>query len=362
MNRLTISAVALAAGLMLQTHAFAQIERITGANAAATPADPESAARESWRSLMAHNTVPADGCFRASYPNIVWESVECKIAAPRFHPVHIKPQDDTAQVVGNGHDYIAQSQGLIGSALGYFKATGVTSETSVGVAAYGNAGLLGANEYTLQLNTNFNKTTSVCAGHSGCNVWQQFIYASDYSGNRDGAVYIQYWMIGYGSSCPSGWDSSGSDCYKNSATVAVADIPITDLGSISLSANVTAGGNDVVTFSSGSEAYVLTAKDSVLDIASVWDQAEFNVVGNGGGSEAQFNAGSSITVYLFVGDGTFTAPTCSSGHGTTAETNNLNLGSCQASVFLEPFIQFTEFLLKPVLPPIVPIVPIIGGR
>jgi hypothetical protein len=43
----------------------------------------------------------------------------------------------------------------------------------------GGGGILGSNEYSVQLNTNFTGTTSVCAGHSGCTVWQQFIYATD---------------------------------------------------------------------------------------------------------------------------------------------------------------------------------------
>jgi hypothetical protein len=55
--------------------------------------DPESAAHDKWRTLMAHNATPTEGCFHASYPNIVWESVDCKTAQTRVHPVHIKPTD-----------------------------------------------------------------------------------------------------------------------------------------------------------------------------------------------------------------------------------------------------------------------------
>ena len=362
MNKLTITAAALAVGLLVQTPGFAQTATIDSTNTnAATTSDPESVARENWRSLMRQNPAPAEGCFHASYPNIVWESVECKVAQPRFHPVHSKRQDAMADVTGSGNDYVAESQGLIGSALGYFQTSGVTSETGVGVAANNNEGFLGPNEYTLQINTNSLQFTAACAGNSGggCTVWQQFIYSSDYSGDGVGAVYMQYWLLGWGSStCPSGYKHSGSNCWKNSPTVAVPKLPITDLGSMSLAAKVTAGGNDVVTFNYGDEAYVVTAKDSVLDIATVWDQAEFNVVGNGGGSQADFNPGSSLTVYLFVGDGTYSAPFCFGNDGTTGESNNLYLGGCQPSVFLEPFIQFTESLPRvyiPILPPIGPI-------
>ena len=91
---------------------------------------------------MTHNPESAEGCFQASYPNYLWQKTECKVAQPRVHPVHPT-------------------------------VTGVTSETGVGVAAFGGGGILGPNEYTLQINTNFTGTTSVCAGHSGCTVWQQ---------------------------------------------------------------------------------------------------------------------------------------------------------------------------------------------
>jgi hypothetical protein len=303
--------------------------------------DPESAAQGKWRALMAHNSAPAEGCFHASYPDIVWESVDCKIAQTRVHPVHIKPTD-AAEVTGNGHDYAAKAKGLITLASGGFTIKGVKSEKSVGVAAFGGGGILGPNEYSLQLNTNANDATSRCAGHSGCTVWQQFVYSPDYNVPGEAAVFMQYWLIGWGSSaCPGGWAKYGTDCYKNSAYVAAPDVPITDLGKLGLEGTATAGGNDSVVFSYGTNSYSITGKDSVLDISSVWKEAEFNVVGNAGGSRADFNSGSSITVTLLLLDGSTSAPTCVANGGTTGETNNLNLGACKAfSGF--PNIQFTE--------------------
>ena len=95
-------------------------------------------------------------------------------------------------------------------------------------------------------------------------------------------------------------------------------------------------------FTNGTTAYTLSAKDSVLDIASVWDQTEFNVVGNAGGSEAEFNSGSSITVKLAVSDGSTATPTCAANAGSTGESNNLTLGSCTATGGTTPSIEFTE--------------------
>jgi hypothetical protein len=305
-------------------------------------ADPESAAHAKWRSLMAQNSAPAEGCFHASYPTIVWESVDCKTAQTRVHPVHIKPTDAEEEIVGNGHDYVAKAKGLITLASGGFSTKGVKSEKSIGVAAFGGGGILGPNEYSLQINTNANDTTSRCAGHSGCRVWQQFVYSPDYNVPGEAAVFIQYWLIGWGSSaCPSGWGSYGADCFKNSAYVAAPDVPITQLGKLALMGTATAGGNDSVVLSYGSDSYSITGKDSVLDISSVWKEAEFNVVGNAGGSRADFNSGSSVTVALLLFDGSTAAPTCVTNAGTTGETNNLNLGSCTASGGI-PNIEFTE--------------------
>jgi hypothetical protein len=307
--------------------------------------DPEAAARDNWRDFMTRNPESAEGCFHASYPNFAWEKTDCKVAQPRVHPVHRKPSNGASEVTGNGHDYVAEAAGLITQTLGTFpKVTGVTSESGVGVAAFGGGGILGPNEYTLQINTNFTGTTSVCAGHSGCTVWQQFIYSPDYNVQGQAAVFMQYWLIGWGSSrCPSGWGSDGGgDCYRNSAYAAAPDIPITSLAKLTLSGAAVAGGNDTVVFNNGTQAYSVSGRDSIVDISSVWKESEFNVVGNAGGSRANFNSGSSVTVKVALTDGSSAAPTCVANAGSTGETNNLNLGTCSTASGTTPSIQFTE--------------------
>jgi hypothetical protein len=67
-----------------------------------------------------------------------------------------------------------------------------------------------------------------------------------------------------------------------------------------------------------------TVPDSYTDVARVWSQAEFNVVGNAGGSEAVFNTGTSIIVRAAVTDGSARPPTCVPNAGSTGESNNLN--------------------------------------
>lgn len=330
----------VAAGL---TGAFA-VSPVLAGEPAATSVDPEAVARENWRSFMTQNPASEDGCFQAAYPSYLWEKVQCKVAEhPRFHPVARKFQN--LEVTGNGNDFVAQATGLISKALGTFPTvTGVTSERSVGVAAFGGGGILGPNEFSLQINSNFTGTTAACQGHSGCTVWQQYVYAPDFAVQGEAAVFIESWLINFGSlNCPGGFESDGAgDCVINSAFTAAPDEPITALGKLTLSGSATSGGNDVVVFSNGTTAFSLSAKDSVVDIAQVWTQAEFNVVGNAGGSRANFNRGSSVTVKLALTDGSSSAPTCIANDGTTGETNNLNLHTCSTAGGSTPSIQFTE--------------------
>jgi hypothetical protein len=313
----------------------------------------EAQAHADWRETISHTSAPAEGCYQAEYPSIIWKQVGCNVAPARVHSVPPVPsrrnlslaEGGASQTTGNGHDYALSSSTLISTTTGTFPSvTGVTSETGVGVAAFGGGGILGPNEYTLQINSNFNSTTAACKNHSGCTVWQQFIYSPDYNVNGQAAVFMQYWLIGYGgSSCPSGFGSDGAgDCYRNSAAVSAPDIAATQLGNLKLSGTVVSGGNDTVTFTNGTKAYSVSGKDSVLFLATVWKQSEFNVVGNAGGSEAKFNSGSSITVKVAVNNGSTSAPSCASNAGTTGETNNLNLGSCTASSGSTPSIQFPE--------------------
>ena len=309
--------------------------------------DPEAALQAEWRDNMATIDTPDEGCFHAAYPDLFWERVECGVASPLIHPVPRSVDAETGEVTGNGHDYVAKATGLITVSTGSFATTGVTTEKGVGVPLFGGGGILGPNEYSLQINTNANLTTSACAKHAGCTVWQQFIYATDYfsfPAKGKAAVFIQYWLINWGkSACPAGWITAKPHCYKNSPLKAALDLPITDLGKIVLKATASAGGHDTVTATFGKDVWAVTTTDSVLHIASVWQESEFNVVGDAGGSRADFNKGAKVTVTLKLADGSKSAPKCVLNAGTTGETNNLNLGACKASAPLgKPEIVFGE--------------------
>jgi hypothetical protein len=77
-----------------------------------------------------------------------------------------------------------------------------------------------------------------------------------------------------------------------------------------------------------------------------WTGSEFNIFGIGGGSQADFNAGTALTVEIDLTDGTTDVPTCQARDGTTGETNNLNLKSCKARGGTVPRVRFGESLKK----------------
>jgi hypothetical protein len=302
-----------------------------------------------WRSVLKQTSTPGEGCFHASYPNLSWEKVDCSQGQPRAHTERTRHTTGEPETVGDGNDYVAYANGLIGSAAGIASiVSGVTSEKSVGVPAFGDGGILGSNEYSLQINTNDAETTSACDGHSGCHVWQQFVYATDYfiSPSHTAGIFIQFWLLDWGTSaCPSGWNQYGSDCYKNSPVGEVPDFGITELSKLELSGSATPGGSDVVTLYGPEDSYAASGNDNTLDISKVWNKAEFNVLGDAGGSEAVFSSGSAIEVTIGVGlyDGADAKASCLADAGTTGETNNLNLGSCSTwSIAPTGGIQFRE--------------------
>ncbi len=295
--------------------------------AGAAPARAADAAHEAWRATIEQTPTAAEGCFRASYPSTRWSQVACKQAPARpFLP----RRGRLGRTVGDGDDYAAGSAGLTSQATGAFpKVTGVTSET----------GLAGANDYSLQLNSNF-MLTAACggSGNANCIGWLQYVYSSGYQ-----VAFMQYWLINYGSPCPKGgWMAYGGDCYKNSAAVSAPQVAITGLSKLKMTGKAVSGGNDFLTFTSDGEAYRTSGKDSVVYLAAAWNASEFNIIGDGDGSAANFNSGSSVTVQISLLDGSTAPPTCEVNAGTTAETNNLNLKNCAVAGGTKPSIKFVE--------------------
>jgi hypothetical protein len=259
---------------------------------------------------------------------MTWTEIDCGQAPSPSGvspPVSSGGQPDT---VGNGKDYAAQSSGLISKSIGTFpKVTGVKTETDDGTS----------NEYSLQLNSNFMSGTKACKGVSGCQSWSQFVYASS-----ENSAFIQDWLIGIGTCPSSAWEDDGQgDCFKNSAAVSVPTTAITSLSTFKMSGSATSSKDSLV-FTAAGEAYSTSQADSVTNLSTAWNTSEFNIIGDGGGSEAVFNKGSSITVKIALTDGSTSAPSCVSNGGTTGETSDLTLGKCTTGSGSSPFIEFTE--------------------
>jgi hypothetical protein len=309
---------------------------------------PPAQSREAWRATIARRPTPKSGCFTASYPDPEWREVPC--GPPSRHPNPAKgPKPDT---VGNGTDFAAQTPGVISSAVGSFNSvTGVNSVR--GVVGGGTTPF--PNVFMLQLNTQFFDNPPACKGIAGCQGWEQFLFSQTQCGppgpgqlsvvtGTTACVFIEYWLLGFGSTCPgSPWISDGSNnCFFNTPSTNVPPQTIADLASLILTAT-TANGQDQVVLTTASGPPLALSNPSVLNLSQFWNSAEFNVFGDCCLSEAVFNRGSTIVVKTSIDDGNANAPSCVPNDGTTGETNNLVLVSpCTSSGGTSPAIEFTE--------------------
>ena len=258
-----------------------------------------------------------------------------------------------SQLVGNGFDDVAsETTTTVGQSAGTFPAiSGLTSETG-GQGCYG--GSFTSNCYSLQLNSNvFIGTSSYFTGSTIA--WEQFVYSNSFQ-----QLFIQYWLINYiggtRTSCPTtpppggtGWFLASPDCYANSPVLIVpgGKISATNLGKVTLSGfanSVGSPGNNIVQLCiSGGSCYSVSLTDGIVNLYQHWAQSEFNVFGDGGGSEANFNLGTSIQVStaLMTESGSAIASSCAN-NGTTGETNNLYLQGCEGNPSVSSGVSFVE--------------------
>jgi hypothetical protein len=294
-------------------------------------AAPAAQARrtELWRAAITNAAVPGQGCFAAAYPAIRWHRVACVDAPARpFLPA----QGPHGFVVGNGNDFAAETTTPISSAVGSFPSIkGLTEENNDG----------DADTYSLQLNSSY-YVAPVCQGAkdpSQCRAWMQYVYSNNSPGSGSG--FMEIWLINYGSKCPAGWGPYATDCYYNSQAVNVPNQSLAGLSDIEVSGAAVAGGDDTVKITAAKEAYAVTMPDSMIDLAGNWTTAEYNIFGDGGGSEAVFNTGTTIKVKIRLHDGSTNAPSCITD-GFTLESNNLGLNTCKAAGGKTPSITFSE--------------------
>jgi hypothetical protein len=307
---------------------------VTGlsAGSASAATQPVPHTRAAWQAAMAHVREPGRGCYSASYPALAWHAVKC-VTAPKF-PLVPRPLSRSARAagpatVGNGQDYSAQVPGLISQATGTFQnvSPGITEQGQVD-----NSGSEVANALSLQLNSQFFSGSPACSGSSdpaNCQAWQQFAYT--YQNSDVGIVFMQYWLLNYGDTCPANWYQYSGSCYTNSYAGFMSPLTASQLANVQFSGSATSGGNDEVSLSLGTgQATTVTASDSMLDLAPHWNTTEWGVFGDAGAGEAYFGANTSLEAQtaLTASSGS-SAPACVS-EGFTGETNNLNLTATPA--------------------------------
>jgi len=218
----------------------------------------------------------------------------------------------------------------------------------------------GVPSFAFQINSNIWPLSPICGGAdnpTACRAWQQFVYRSEgpplLPNQKRGRLYMQYWLFHYNNGtgrCPTGstWSADPLDstsCVRNGPP----GTPIPDHGvdymlrNSDMSARITGSpAMDVATLTIAGTAYAYSDYDSSgLYLASGWNQSQFNVVGHGSSSMAQFSAGTTINITMVVNNNTSNVPTCIMG-GTTGEINNLNRNSCAAYNFPTTEIMWSE--------------------
>ena len=328
---------------------------------------PTVVERENWRMKIIHTPLPGKGCFVAKYPETQWREMRCSPPSTKLYPPRRPGMVRTENVGGSSFmdfsanlttDHITEVEGS------FDNVSGLTSECAVqcpGQVCPANPSCSGqpSNSYSLQLNSKI-FDTQTCNGSNPvttwtitggkCQGWEQFVYSSSNSGS------IQYWLENYGppgTSCPNprgasctpgfastdGWcpfQFTPTDpvyCVVNGSNFAGAlGEPITSLNPTSATAlklRGTAAGfggstSDAVYVTEGASVFPATGNNYFPDLGSQWQEAEFNVFGDGSGDEAVFNSGTTLQVRTSVASNSWEIPTCDD-QSFTGESNNLTL-------------------------------------
>jgi hypothetical protein len=342
---------------------------------------PTAVELESWRKTILKTPRPKKACYKATYPETQWEEVPCITPPHKLYPPKRGGMIRTVIVGGAGPDFSAESSHVSEAEGSFDSVTGVTSECAVACpnqVCPANPSCTGApaNAYSLQLNTEAFVDTaapSPCSTSptpASCKEWEQFVY------DTTGSGFIQYWLITYGpagTSCPTprsglcalgipqtdGWcpfqfTATGPVyCVVNAAQGAGAPIePITSLGELKVKGSAAGvhGATDEIAITvtpTMGPAQVFTAPGNNYfpHLENLWQDAEFNVFGDGSGDQAVFNSGSTLVVRTAVDTGLTSGPGCGVA-SFTGESNNMTLsnappaaspGSLPALVFSESF-------------------------
>jgi hypothetical protein len=328
-----IVVIAIISGLSNLLHAQ-QATTATNQPTTQDNSQPADDAQLAWRKALVERRAPTTGCFKVVYPSQEWVSIPCAPLPARIKPQPMPPKLRELQRIaptpapgpaadaGNGVDFLAvATHGKIASATGSFPSVITTGEINV---ASDGVTTSRKSQFALQINSNEFKADACSGSTTGlCEGWEQFVLSND-PGSPPGVLWIQDWLLDYGSSCPSGWGlyGSGPDCFYNGQTVGAPIISnIQNLQSVWMEGVVSASGNDTVYlgWTDGVTQAIAYSQDSKLDLAANWTQSEFNVFGDLTWHQARFDPNTSIVVAqsLTFANNTAAKPLSRSSGGTT---------------------------------------------
>jgi len=284
-----------------------------------------------WQKEIGSIPTGGPGCYKADYPSLEWTSVPC---------TNVEPLPENVGGNFGDNEIRIQNPGTVSfyGFSGQFEAeTGYTGESD---SSWGNG------IYSLQGNTNQFATTF---NGNAANGWVQFVLRTDppcwfFCSTPTAVMYMEFWLIRYPTTCPGGWTQwqTGS-CYINSNAYSV---PYTGPGSFASShVNLASGiyqGQLSERYCSGISCWTTTAND-LLGLAqnNRWRDVEFNVFGRASSSQAVFNPHMSLQILVLTSVTGGTPSLACPNNSFTAETNNLNVGTC--TVYTGNYaIRFTE--------------------
>jgi hypothetical protein len=315
---------------------------------------PTAAQLDVWRQKLTETRRDKKACYTASYPDVVWHEAPCKPKTTKLFPPR-RTRAILPSIVGAGNfDFVAGVTGHISVAQGSFDPSGtvvgsecsVPCSTSTDTCAANltcNSPGAVANSFSLQLNTQFLVNAEICktaptpGSWGSCQGWEQFVYESD------GAGDIQYWLAPYGpmgSTCPSGFSpfqyaptatdpNPPLDCFDIAGDSAPVNAAVaTALPQIVVTGAVAgvSGPTDTITVFVNGQGGSGPGDDLFTDLGQIWNQAEFNVFGDGNNAQAVFSSGSTVIPRVGATSGATSGPTCEFT-SFTGETNNLTLGN-----------------------------------
>jgi uncharacterized protein YjbI with pentapeptide repeats len=276
----------------------------------------------------------------------------------------------TTSETGAGDDWVGiDPSGTIGADSLTFSLSGFGSETdNCPNPTFSCNGRSETNAYSLQINTNTFTCNTAITGGVTATCWVQFIFDNcpnlsciNYQSLGYGDqynIFIEYQLIGFlntNPSCPStsipdggmSWNVQGPNCWADTTHLTATGEPPSNLGNLDLTATVTSSTDSVtLTDASTSDSWTWSETDSVFGLSSSWTAAEANVFGFQGGSQADWSAGTSITVTSSLSPASGQLPFVPNcvNTGFTLESTNLFLNPC--TTFADG-LSFTETSTEP---------------